>query len=478
MSRKNDSAALSRRDLMKGTASVAAAAAVGGAVAAPTIIPSSALGNDQKAPPSERLNVAFIGVGKQNQSHLNAFAGRKDAQVMAVCDVDKTRREHFKNAINEKYTKLERKDYKGCDGYEDYQEVLGRKDIDAVFIATPDHWHTAIAMAAAAAGKDIYCEKPLTLTIAEAKTLMDAVRKHDRVFQTGSQQRSEGPFRQAAEMILNGRLGKIKEVFVGIGATSKPRDLPDQTPHEGLNWDKWLGQAPKQEYNEVLCRKGLPDAYPFNPGWRDYREFSGGHVTDWGAHHLDITQWALGMDNYGPVEILPPEKEGDKYGGKLIYRGSPVGEEIVVHHAEVVWTEPSANPPREGQGPRGPRRETNGIRFVGERGELFVNRGTIESKPGSVVKEPLSVSEQKLYKSTNHHNNFVECVRERRRPICDVEIGARSVTACHLLNLAYWNNQKLKWDPMRWEFVGANAAEANKWRGREQREGYRLPPIA
>jgi len=475
---------ITRRDLMKGTATVAAAAAMTGAVAAPTIIPSSALGNDEKAAPSERLNVGFIGVGKQNSSHLNAFAGRKDAQVMAVCDVDTTRRDHFKQFINEKYSKLERKDYKGCDAYEDFHELLARPDIDAVFIATPDHWHTAIAIEALKAKKDIYCEKPLTLTIHEARMLIDAARKYDRVFQVGSQQRSEGPFRQACEIVLSGRLGKIKEVHVGVGPTSKPRDLPDQSPHEGLNWDRWLGQAPQQAYNEVLCRKGLPDSYPFNPGWRDYRDFSGGYVTDWGAHHFDITQWALQMDNYGPVEVIPPEKEGDKYGAKLIYRGSPVGEEIVVHHSEVVWTEPNPNPPRPRQGqnaddkPAGPRRETNGIRFVGERGELFVSRSTIESKPASIVKEPLSISEQRLYKSPGHHTNFVECVRDRRRPICDVEIGARSVTVCHLVNLAYWHNQKLKWDPFRWEFVGANAAEANRWRSREQREPYRLPSIA
>ena len=477
---KRNSSALTRRDLMKGTASVAAAAAVGGAVAAPTIIPSSALGNQDKAPPSERLNVGFIGVGKMNSSHLNSFAGRKDAQVMAVCDVDQLRREHFKKSIDEKYAKLERKDYKGCAAYEDYRELLARNDIDAVFIATPDHWHTTIAIEACKAKKDIYGEKPLTLTIHEAKLLVDAVRKYDRVFQTGSQQRSEGPFRQAAEYVLNGRLGKIKEVHVGIGPPAIPCDLPGEPMREGLNWDMWLGQAPQREYNERLCRKGLPDQYPFNPGWREFREYSGGYVTDWGAHHFDITQWALGMDNYGPVEVHPPEKEGSKYGAKLIYRGTPVGEEVVVHHSEVIWEGPP-RPRRDGRPsdrPPQPVRETNGIKFVGERGELFVNRGYMETRPDSIQNEPLSVSEQKLYKSPGHHNDFMNCVRERRRPICDVEIGARSVTVCHLVNMVYQHNQKLQWDPMRWEFVGANAAEANKWRTREQREKYRLPSIA
>jgi len=472
---------LSRRDLMKTGAAVGAAAAVTGALAAPMIIPSSALGDDKKAAPSERLNIGFIGLGKQNSGHLGAMVGKREVQVLAICDVDKTRREFFRDFVDKKYGELERKDVTAAKAYEHYEELLARDDIDGVFIATPDHWHTRIAMEACKAKKDIYCEKPLTLTIHEAKLLIDTVRKYDRVFQVGSQQRSEGPFRDAAEYVLNGRLGKIKEVHVGIGPTSKPCDLPGEPMSEGLNWDKWLGQAPQRDYNHILCQKGLPDTYPFNPGWRDYREYSGGYVTDWGAHHFDITQWALEMDNAGPVEVIPPEREGDKYGAKLIYRGSPVGDEIVVHHSEVIWTEPNPRPPREGregQRDRGPRRETNGIRFVGERGELFVNRGTMETKPDSIVKEPLSVSEHKLYKSPGHRENWIQCVKERRRPICDVEIGSRSVTVCHLVNLAYWHGKRMQWNPRTWEFTGENAAEANKWRDRERREKYQLPSIA
>jgi predicted dehydrogenase len=472
---------VSRRDLMKTGAAATAAAAFAGAVAAPTIIPSTALGDDKKAAPSERLNIGFIGVGKQNSGHLGAMVGKREVQVLAICDVDTTRREHFRDFVDKKYSELERKDSTAAKAYEDYRELLARDDIDGVFIATPDHWHTAIAIEACKAKKDIYCEKPLTLTIHEAKLLIDAVRKYDRVFQVGSQQRSEGPFRDAAEYILNGRLGKIKEVHVGIGPTSKPCDLPAQQIREGLNWDVWLGQAPERPYNEVLCRKGLPDGYPFNPGWRDYREYSGGYVTDWGAHHFDITQWALEMDNAGPVEVHPPEREGDKYGAKLIYRNTPVGDDIAVYHSEVIWTEPSKEPPQQGdrqRGPRGPRRETNGIRFVGERGELFVNRQYLESKPDSIVKEPLTVSEHKLYKSPGHRENWMQCVKDRRRPICDVEIGSRSVTVCHLVNLAYWHGKKLQWNPRTWEFTGDNAAEANKWPDRERREKYPLPSIA
>ena len=477
--------AVSRRDLMKTASAAGAVAAVTGAVAAPMIIPSSALGDDKKAAPSERLNIGFIGLGKQNSGHLGAMVGKREVQVLAICDVDKTRREFFRDFVDKKYGELERKDAKAAKAYEDYHELLARDDIDGVFIATPDHWHTTIAIEACKAKKDIYCEKPLTLTIHEAHKVIEAVRKYNVVFQTGSQQRSDDkPFRAAVDRIRNGWLGKIKEVHVGIGPTSKPCDLPAEPTREGLNWDVWLGQAPQREYNEVLCRKGLPDTYPFNPGWRDYREFSGGYVTDWGAHHFDITQWALEMDNAGPVEIIPPEREGDKYGAKLIYRGSPVGDEIVVHHSEVIWTEPSKEPkepPTQGnrqRGPTGPRRETNGIRFVGERGELFVNRGTMESKPDSIVKEKLSISEHKLYKSPGHHEDFLRAVKERRRPICDVEVGARSVTVCHLVNLAYWHGKRMQWNPRTWEFEGQNAAEANKWRAREQRDKYRLPDIA
>ena len=257
------------------------------------------------AAPSERITLGFIGIGKQAQGHLDNLSGMKTTQVLAVCDVDTVRRNHAREMVDKKYALLERKG-QTVDDYKDFHELLDRKDINAVVIGTPDHWHTAIAIEAAKAGKDIYCEKPLTLTIEEAKTIVDAVRKHDRVFQTGSQQRSEGPFRQACEYIRNGRLGKIKEILVGVGATSKWCDLPEEQPDPGLNWDMWLGQAPMRPYNQILCRKGLPDTYPFNPGWRDYREYSGGYVTDWGAHHFDIVQWALDMDHSGPVEVLPP----------------------------------------------------------------------------------------------------------------------------------------------------------------------------
>jgi predicted dehydrogenase len=455
---------VTRRDFVRRAAALA--------VAAPTIISASALGSDKVRPPSERLRLGFIGIGKQASGHLDNLAGKATTQVIAVCDVHSGRRERARRTTEQKYKKLERGGA-GVKEYPHYMDLLGRDDIDAVVIGTPDHWHTIVSMEACKAGKDIYCEKPLTLTIHEAHVIIGAVRKHERVFQTGSQQRSEGPFREACEYIRNGRLGKIKEVWVGVGATSKPCDLPAEPTPEGIDWDTWLGQAPERPWNDVLCRReSEPNNYPFNPGWRDYREYSGGYVTDWGAHHFDITQWALDMDHSGPVEVLPPEHEGDKYGAQVIYRGSPVGDEILVTHKELVY---EGEPTDRKTGKKRRIRENNGILFIGENGKIFVNRGMIVSEPDSILREPIKENEVHLFKSPGHRENWMECIKTREKPIADVEIGARSVTVCHLINLAYWHNRKMKWDPQKWEFPGD--AEANRWRDRARRGKYQLPSV-
>jgi len=452
MSTRNDSGSpkISRRRFVQGAAA---------AVTMPMFIPASALGLEPGKPAANsRIAMGFIGIGKQSSGHLNHYSGRPDTVVLAVCDVHKGRRERAKTSVEEKYKKLERKDYKACDAYVDYKELLARKDIDAIVIGTPDHWHTTILIEAAKAKKDTFCEKPLTLTIRESMLAIEAVNANKVVFQTGSQQRSDGPFREVCEYIRSGRLGKIKEVLVSIGTTSKPCDRPEAATPEGLEWDMWLGQAPKRGWDSVVCsNEADPGKYPFNPGWRDFREYSGGHVTDWGAHHFDITHWALGMDGSGPNEILPPEKQGDQYGAKMIYHKTPVGDNIVVTHTN---------------------KDGNGIRFIGEKGEVFVNRGKKEFKGAEgaedIFKQPLSESDVKLEKSKGHHENWVECIRSRKQPICNVEVGAGSVAACHLVNLAYWHNRKLRWDPKKWEF---DNAEDNKLRDREQRDGYKLPVV-
>ena len=250
----NQNTPCTRRQVLGGAA---------GALAFPTIVPSTIFGTARKSPPSERITVGFIGCGKMaNDYHLPELLGFRDVQVLAVCEVDRTRREHAKKRVEQAYS--EKTDYKGCATYVDFRELIGRSDIDAVCIATPEHWHAIPAIEAMKAGKDVYCEKPLTLTLAEGKRCIDAARKYNRVFQTGSQQRSNvfGPFREAAEFIRSGRLGTIQTVTIGVGGPSRWCDLPAEEMEPGLNWDLWLGPAPMRPYNSTLSPRGVHSTSP------------------------------------------------------------------------------------------------------------------------------------------------------------------------------------------------------------------------
>lgn len=241
-------------------------------------------------------------MGIQNRGMLNGFIGRDDTQVLAVCDVDTSRREDAKGRVDRHYFKKTGTTARDCAAYNRFEDLLARKDIDAVVIATPDHWHALIANAAAKAKKDIYCEKPLCQSIHEARAMVNAVRKNKRVFQTGSMQRSAREFRVAVELIRNGVIGPVQRVDVAIGGPGVPCDLPEEPLEPGLDWDRWLGPAPLRPYNAILSPRGINNHYP---NWRNYREYGGGMVTDWGAHHFDIAQWGLDADNGGPVEVIP-----------------------------------------------------------------------------------------------------------------------------------------------------------------------------
>ncbi|MBI4325838.1 MAG: Gfo/Idh/MocA family oxidoreductase [Chloroflexi bacterium] len=416
------------------------------AAAAPMIVPSSVLGGEGQTPPSERITVGFIGTGKMaHDYHLSTLAGFSDVRCVAVCDVDATRRLHAKKYIEDRYRQGGAA-YKGCEAYTNFRELLARQDIDAVVIATPDHWHAIPILEACLAGKDVYCEKPLTLTIREAQLCIDAVRKRQRVLQTGSQQRSDvfGQFRLACELIRSGRLGRIKTVQVGVGGPSRWCDLPAEAPEPGLDWNLWLGQAPMRPYHSALSPRGVHNHFP---AWRSYREYSGGGLTDMGAHHFDIAQWALDMDQSGPVEIIPPEDPWATTGVKFVYANG-----VEMFHG-------------------GP----GGCVFEGTVGQLRIDRGVLTSVPPGIVQEPLDEKEVHLPKSPGHHRNWIDCLRSRRRPVADVEIGARSVTVCHLANLAYWYHRKLRWDPQNWRFVGDD--EANQWLDRPRREPWQLPAV-
>jgi predicted dehydrogenase len=395
---------------------------------APLALSATALGAQEPKtrPPGDRLTLGFIGMGVMNRGHLGAFLGMKDVQVLAVCDVVAERALHAKQTVEKKYSEGKKGEYKGCEAYADFRKIIDRPDIDAVVLATPDHWHAIPCILAARAKKDIYCEKPLTHNIAEGRRIVNEVAKAGVIFQTGSQQRSEfdNRFRLAVELVRNGRIGKVKTVRIGVGGPAKPCDLPTQQVPDWIDWDFWLGPAPERGFNEVLCPKGLHNHFP---AWRNYQEYAGGQVADMGAHHFDIAQWALDMDGSGPAEIVPPEK-GEK-GLRFVYAS---GVEMI-HGGEADCV------------------------FVGESGTVRASRGKIESDPAEILKTPIGEREWQAYPSTNHRRNWVECVRSRKQPICPAEVGHRSATVCHLANIAYRLRKPLRWDPARERFDDAAA---------------------
>lgn len=422
-----------RREFLVGSAATLAAASA--ALAHPV----------RRASALERLSVAIIGCGKMaNDYHIPELLNQADVQVVAVCEVDQKRREHAKKRVEEHYSTA-KKDFKGCADFIDFREVLAKGDIDAVCIATPDHWHAIPLIEACKAGKDVYCEKPLTLSIAEAQRCIDAARKYKRVVQVGSQQRSNvfGNFREGAEIIRSGRLGKISKVTVGVGAPSVFCDLPEEKMEPGLAWDLWLGAAPMRPYNSVLSPRGVHNHFP---AWRSYREYSGGGHTDMGAHHYDIALWALNLDHTGPVEIIPPDDAKAQSGVRFRFAN---GVEIV-HGGE------------------------SGCVFHGERGTLHLDRGVLKSDPAEIVKTPLGEKEVHLFKSPGHHRNWLDCIKSRELPVADVEVGARAVSLIHLGNLAYWEHRKFGWNPAKWEFT--DAAD-NKFLDVPRREAWPLPKV-
>ena len=428
----SNSRRITRRDLLKGTVL---------AVGAPTIIPSGTWGSPNRPAPSNRITVAHIGIGNQGPGHFGWVLGNSSCQILAVCDVKKEVRDKFQKQANDRYAKeKESGTYKGCDAYVDFREVMARDDIDAVVIATPDHWHALITVAAARAGKDIYCEKPMALTVREARAMVSAVRRYGRVFQTGSQQRSGSEFRKACELVRNGRIGKIKAVHVGVGGPSSEKEFTPEPVPDGLDWDTWLGPAPWKPYNHERC------SGDYGGGWRQVRDYSGGMMTDWGAHHFDIAQWGLGMDDSGPVEIHPPD--GKEYKS-LTYK---YANGIPMYH---------------GGGPK-----KGGIQFIGENGIVGVDRGYLDSWPPEIIKQDIGPNDIHLYNSRGHQADWLECIRTRRRPICDVEIGCRSVTVCHLGNIAHWLKHSIKWDPVKEEIIGDE--EAGRWLSRPMRAPWTL----
>nr|ABX10629.1 GFO/IDH/MocA family secreted oxidoreductase [uncultured planctomycete 3FN] len=429
---------LSRRGFLKSATALAA-----GRFAAPYIVPSGVLAAAGRPGANDRVGVAYIGVGRRANQLMDL---PPDAQMVAVADVNLPRSE----SVAAKHR---------CRSYQYYEKMLEAKDVDAVVVATPDHWHTLPSIHACQAGKDVYCEKPLTLTIREGRVLVEAARKYQRVFQTGSQQRSMAANRQACELIRNNRIGKLHTV-IGFNYPSPWLcNLPGQPVPAGLDWDMWCGPTELRPYHKDIY---TPRA---KPGWISFRQYSGGEMTGWGAHGLDQVQWALGMDESGPVEVWTD-------GGPLdapIYTKpeSRAAGEKACSQPKVFFRYANGVVLKLENGPHG------GAIFIGDEGRISIDRGKFRAEPSSLATKSLNSEAVRLEVSDNHMQNWIDCIKSRKRPIADVEIGHRSATVCHLGNIARLLGRILRWDPERETFPGD--AQANALIDVERRKPYELP---
>lgn len=414
---------VSRRSFLKTGAAVGVAA-----FAVPCLVPERAFGANEK------IITGHIGVANRGMQNLHPLM----AHAAAVCDVDRKHAAAAQKAVEKKNGK--------CQVFSDFRKLLDQKDIDAVVISTPDHWHALMVMMACQAGKDVYCEKPLTLFITEGRAMVRAARKYKRIVQTGSQQRSDDKFRTACEMVRSGRIGKLTEVKVGIPGCNHPGDPgPDGDPPEWLDYDMWLGPAPYRPYNAKRVH------YNFRFWW----DYSGGQMTNFGAHHLDIAQWGMGTDNSGPVEIE----------GKARYHEKKWFE--VFAWCDITYKYASGVVVHCGQDYPG------GTTFIGTEGQIFVTRGKLNDK--ATGPEPSPEKQVKLYRSKDHYANWLECIKTRKLPVADVEIGHRSATVCHLGNIAGRLGRNIRWDPAKEQIVGD--AEAAKMITRPYRKPWKLPAV-
>ncbi|MBI3735470.1 Gfo/Idh/MocA family oxidoreductase [Candidatus Sumerlaeota bacterium] len=423
---RKKSGRLDRRSFIKG------AAAFAGAAGFPTIIPSSALGADGAVAPSNRMTMGQIGLGNRGSGNLGTFLTHVEVQVVAVCDVDTDRRESERQGVEKRYAGRKASgQYKGCDGYNEFEELIAREDIDFLSIALPDHWHAIPVIMGARAGKDIYAEKPLALTIAQGRAMSDAVKRHGILFQTGSQQRSDDKFRHACELVRNERIGKLHTVHVGLPGGSAIEAQPEMPVPKGFDYDRWLGPAPWAPYTEKRCH--------WNFRW--ILDYSGGQITDWAAHHCDIAQWGMGTTHTGPIEIE----------GKGEYPRDGLYTAATKYHFDCLYE--TGVKMRVGSEIRG------GVKFEGTDGWVWVNRGEIEAEPKSLLTTVIGPGEIHLYKSEDHHRNFLECVQSRKDPIAPIEEAHRSITIAHLGNICMQLGRKLKWNPQTERFIGDEEAD-------------------
>ena len=430
----------------------------------PALVPASVLG---RYSPGNRINIGAIGTGRISRVHdLPGIWAHDAARIMAVCDLDSKRVQDAVTLVNGYYARQTGKPYDGVTAYANYRELLANKDVDAVVISTPDHWHALIAMDAVAAGKDVYLQKPASLTIAEGRALSDAVRASGRIFQIGSQQRSSPQFRYAAELVRNGRIGRLKTVEVGLPGDPAGDEQPVMPVPRNLNYDMWLGSTPMVPYTEK--RVHPQDGYD-RPGWLRCEQFGAGMITGWGAHHIDSAHWAMGTELTGPVEVwghaeFPAKGLWDVHG--------PFRTEAL--YADDVRMIVSGDFP-------------NGIKFIGSEGWIFVSRGNesvtasdpvarltnpqaLAASDPTIITSAIGPDEIHLYESRNHHGNWLDCIQSRKEPIAPVEVAHRACSTCLIHHMAMKLNRKLFWDPAAERFK--NDDQANAMRSRAQRPPY------
>ncbi|MFM7133719.1 MAG: Gfo/Idh/MocA family protein [Planctomycetota bacterium] len=423
-----------RRDFVRissaAVAALAAGAGAGACAASPAARPRAARA---QPPANDRMQFAIVGFGVRAREIYNGFLDDEGVEIVAVCDPVEARAKEGARRVNE------RRGAEVCRIDHSWRDIVADRAIDGVIVTTPDHWHAEPAIAASLAGKHVYCEKPLSLSIAEGRAIAAAARAGGIRFQTGSQQRSEygHMFARAAEAVRNGRIGKISRITIGVGAPPIPCDLPEEPLPEGIDWDAWLGQAPMRPFNSALCPIGMHGHYP---AWRNYREYCNGGLADMGAHHFDIAQWALRMDESGPTQVVPPA-DGAKTGLRFVYAN---GIEMI-HGGPTDCT------------------------FFGADGTIEVSRGHLRAYRGEdraapdapeILAEPTG-GEERLPRNRSHIDDFLSAIREGRDPICTAETGHRTASVCQLCVIGYEVGKPLTWDPVAERFTGANAADGN-----------------
>ncbi len=443
---------------------IVASAVVGGF---PSIVPASVLGANA---PGNRINIGAIGTGRISRGHDLPGLWRYDtARIMAACDLDSRRVEDARTLVNGHYTKTTGKEYNGVTTYSDYRELLANKDVDAVVISTPDHWHAIIAIHAVQAGKDVYLQKPASLTITEGRALSDAVHHSGRIFQIGSQQRSSPQFRYAAELVRNGRIGQLKTVYIGLPGDPEGDDEPVMPVPANLNYDMWLGSTPVVPYTE---KRVHPQNDYGRPGWLRCEQFGAGMITGWGAHHIDSAHWGMDTEYTGPIEVWGSAEFPKK--GLWDVHGPFRTEAMYANGVHMIIS---------GEFP-------NGIKFEGTNGWIFVSRGNesvTDSDPVAklqdsralaasdprIIKSVIGPDEIHLYESKEHHGNWLDCIRSRQQTIAPVEVAHRACSACLIHHMAMKLKRKLIWDPAKERFT--NDPEANAMLSRPQRAPYTIP---